>query len=371
MEKKLLFLLFIIIAFNLSVSAQKSKADELHQEAVQLMDEKGDYEGAIKLLKQAEKIDPRDPDHKYEEAFAYYSMKDYDKAKDILVDIVTDKKATFRYYQLLGNVYDIQEQPDKAITVYKAGLKKFPNTGNLYSELGIVEWSRKNYQEAANYFEEGIKVDPKYPTCYYWAAKLYAGSTERIWGIMYGEIFMNLERNTKRTETISKLLYDTYRDAITIKDTSGSVQFTKNNVIYVDAKKLKNKKDFSKILPFGTIYEATMSKAITPNLINHDKDLGIDDLSDIRKRFIETWYQGSFGRDYKNIVLEWHRNLDNKGYLDSYNHWLMMKGNEDEFDAWLKQNKDKYDEFVAWFNNNPMPVSVGHQFYRTQYTEWK
>ena len=58
----------------------------------------------------------------------------------------------------------------------------------------------KEYSIALNYYEKGIEIDPKFPSNYYRAALLYDYSDHEIWGLIYGELFMDLEPNTKRTE---------------------------------------------------------------------------------------------------------------------------------------------------------------------------
>ncbi len=78
----------------------------------------------------------------------------------------------------------------------------------------MIQLGKKDYNKALTYFEKGIEVAPNYSSNYYWCARLYCNSTEEVWGMIYGEIFMNLERNSKRTAEISKLLFDTYKKEI-------------------------------------------------------------------------------------------------------------------------------------------------------------
>src|SRR5690606_10686824 len=117
--------------------------------------------------------------------------------------------------------------PQKAIQVYEDGLKKFPLSGKLYLERGTMELKREDLDAALKYYEMGIKVDPNFPSNYYWASRIYSYTTETVWTLIYGELFMNLERNTKRTAEISKLLYDTYVESIQIdSDTSFNLKFS-------------------------------------------------------------------------------------------------------------------------------------------------
>lgn len=38
--------------------------------------------------------------------------------------------------------------------------------------------------------------------------------------------------------------------------------------------------------------------------------------------------------------------------MEAYNHWILMKGDEDAFGIWMNSNKEKWDNFVKWFTDN-------------------
>jgi hypothetical protein len=44
-----------------------------------------------------------------------------------------------------------------------------------------------------------------------------------------------------------------------------------------------------------------------------------------------------------------------------------MKGDEDRFDKWQVDNKDKWDSFIKWFKDNPIQLDESHRFYSGQY----
>lgn len=356
------FAVLLSVCCVFRAKAQSEEVKNLYQEALELEDKKGDYDGAIKLLERASKEDPSLLDLKYEIAYAYYAKKDYENAKKLLKPLLKKDEATFQYYQLLGNAYDDTGEPDKAVNTYKEGLKRFPNEGHLYNELGILEMHRKNYSQAIDYWEKGIQLDPKVSSNYYWASRIYSYSDERIWAVMYGELFMNIERTTKRTAEISALLYKTYNDAYKIGDSGKlSISFTKNMVMAnSDPSKFK--------LPFNTVYETAMGLCAASQMSKGVKTFNMDSYSAIRSQFINMWYTDKHNTEYANALLDWQKELTDKGYLEAYNHWLMREGNADEFDAWYKNHKESYDAFMTWFENNRMPVDTDHHFYRLQYS---
>lgn len=67
----------------------------------------------------------------------------------------------------------------------------------------------EDYDRAVSYYEKGVYVEPAYSSNYYRLAQLFLSSKDKFWGLIYGEIFMNLERNSQRTEEMSKWLFNT------------------------------------------------------------------------------------------------------------------------------------------------------------------
>src|SRR4030095_3920321 len=211
--RSILLILFFLIPSFLLAQPDKEKAKEKVREAIKLMDG-GKVDESLTLLEEAFKLDPHDITIPYEAAYAHTLKKDYKKSIEILERLKSHKDATDIFYQLLGNAYDYDKQEEKALSTYQDGLKRFPKSGRLYLEQGIVYLNKEDYNKALSMYEKGIEVAPHFPSNYYWASKIFCNSDNEVWGLIYGEIFMNLERNSRRTAEISKLLYDTYKQGI-------------------------------------------------------------------------------------------------------------------------------------------------------------
>lgn len=347
-----------MLALTTYAQTDKEKARELGMEAIKEM-EAGNSKDAIKLLEQSKKLDPNNIDYPYEIAYAHYLDKGYKNAIKILKGLTKHDNVHDLIYQMLGNCYDLNGAPAMAIETYEAGLKLFPNSGILHLERGNMEIINENYNEALGYYEKGIEVQPTFPSNYYWASKIYMNSTEEVWGLLYGEIFMNLERNSRRTSEMSKLLYDTYKSEITFtSDTSMSVSFcqqmTMNISDITEGKEMK--------LPFCMIYEPTllMSAAFA-------KSIDINSLDIIRTDFVENYYKMEHNKTYPNALFDYQKQLLDAGHFEAYNHWILMKGDEDAFTAWKNSNEDKWDGFVTWYTENSIDISDTNKFYSRQY----
>jgi tetratricopeptide (TPR) repeat protein len=344
--------LLALFCFTAYAQNPKETAHQKGTDAVKLEDE-GKFDEALKLLTEAQQLDPENIVYPYEMTYCYYSQKQYQKVIDIL-EKLKDKPDSFdRLYELLGNSYDILEQSDKAAATYEDGLKKFPNSGVLYLERGIIPLMKKDYSEALKYFEKGIRVQPDFPSNYYRAAKLYCNSDESMWGMLYGEIFMNLERNSERTQEMSKLLFDTYKKQITFP-TPGkiSISFSKQAVISSNS---------AGKLPYSMVYEPTMGIAAAP-----ETTIDLNSLDRIRQNFLK-FYIEKFDKDYPNALFTYQNKVSQSGNMEAYNHWLLMKGDEDAFNTWQAANQTKWDAFIKWFSPNQLKLDETNRFYRSQY----
>ena len=356
--------LIILLIFNSSLafsqSANADKAKEIAREAIKLMD-RGKIDSGINLLETAQKLDSKNVSYKYETAYAYHLKKDYERAIGIIEGILDHPNASNLFYQLLGNSYDNIDNTVKASEVYTAGLKKFPQSGNLYLELGVVQLQSNAFENALSYFEKGIEVDPKFPSNYYWAAKLFLSSQDEVWGMIYGELFMNLERNSRRTEEISQLLYNKYASEVKIiNPNSVSVSFCKNGTLSPNDLKFIERR-----LPFGPgVYETTLMMSAVPATAT---EINFTYLDYIRTRFVEIYYQLGHHRTYPNVLFSYQKQIVEAGNIEAYNHWVLMKGDTNSFEKWHVINKEKWDKFIIWFTANPIAVNNANRFHRNLY----
>jgi tetratricopeptide (TPR) repeat protein len=353
-------LILLLIAGQIAYGqTNKAKALEIGNQAIKLEDD-GEYEKAIKLFETAQRIDPDKVDYPYEIAYCYFQLKEYEKVINIAEKLTDYKDAEDVVYELLGNAYDNLGKADKAIDIYESGLKKFPKSGRLYLEMGVMQMGKKNNIKELAFYEKGIEVAPKFPSNYYRAAKIYCSSTEKVWGMIYGEIFMNLERNSKRTVEISKLLFNTYKNGIKFTgENSVSVSFSKNSIL--SANDLKEQGKIK--LPFGVgVYEPT----IIISLLSQ-KSIDINSLDTIRSNFVNNYFTKGYDKTYPNLLFSYQKKVKEAGYIEAYNHWILMKGDEDGFDKWLSTNKDKWESFTKWFRENGLKINDNNKFYKGQY----
>ncbi|THV60547.1 tetratricopeptide repeat protein [Chryseobacterium candidae] len=345
MKNKFKILILTVLLSNLSF-AQNNKEIALQKgnEAIKLMDD-GKIEESIILLEESQKLDPENFNYPYEIAYAYYLKKDYKKAIEIAEKLQNYKDVNVQLYSLWGNAYDYLNNRQKAIEIYETGINKFPKKGLLYLEKGVVYELDKEYNKAAASYQKGISVDPEYASNYYRIANLYLNSDDKVPGLIYGEIFLNLERNTDRTKEMSKNLFDTYKNSIVFEN-----GHMKELSLCKQMKMTPTDKSLPLCLMFGKwfIYGLLNSKA---------EEFNLDALSKIRQEFLKSYFK-SDNKDYPNILFDYQDLMSKKNIFDAYNHYLFQMGAQEEFSNWLQKNEAEYNKFVEWYVKRENGINI-------------
>lgn len=363
MKNLLALAIVLFISTQLFAQTPREKANALMDLAITVMDE-GDTEKSRGYLEQAKELDPDNPSYEYEIAFSYNIDKNYSMVIKTCKKLTKHKNVFPKVYQMLGNAYDYDGNPKKAIQTYERGMKVFPNAGNLYLERGNMELVKKEYDAALEYYIEGTKLEPMYPSNYYWCAKLYLNTENEYLGMIYGELFMNLERNSKRTAEIGELLYNTYKSEITFpSDTSVSVSFA-SNTIYISDKDIGGKGAADNLLAMLTqvSYGSTVYEFIMALSVINVKEINLESLDGIRRRFRENYYENDKHIEFPSALFEYQKTVQEAGYLEAYNYWLLSQGNNEEFTAWKDANDDTWNEFIDWFSPNSIELNDSNKF---------
>ena len=224
---KKFFLLVITLCLAAFTYAQQS-VESIRKQASAAAQQQN-FDDAIQLLEQGLQQYPDNPDLLKDEAYIAYLGRDYKRALQLGKTITERDDADIQSFQILGLTYKAIANYKDADKLYKAGLKKFPQSGVLYSEYGDMLMQYDNKRGAIVQWEKGIAADANYSSNYYYATKYYAETNNIFWSSVYGEIFVNIESLTARTTEIKTLLLDDYKKLLA------------NNKDYQDIYKLLSK----------------------------------------------------------------------------------------------------------------------------------
>ena len=344
-----LFLLFPTLQY-----AQSNEAEKYAQQAEKHM-EKGEYKDATKYFKKAHKADKKNDEYRYQLALAYYRQSKFEDAIEYLQTIIQQPQEKIEYYRLLANAHDLNGNYSQSIKILQKALKQYPTEVELYFDWGVIELLRKEPQAALDKWEEGIKIDPNYPDNYYWAAKVYATSNEPLWTLLYGEMFMNIERNGgERFNEIAKLVLNTYLRVAndTLATPELLLERKKSNPFAEGHRKLRG------VLAQKKEIHTTFAK-------NH-----IRSIIDYRKSFLDLWLQ-SFAEKYPTPLYTYHQQLSEEGHFEAYNYWLFNQANIRDYNLWIQtfEGKKGFQNFMSWYLTHPIRIHTQNYLVRTEYVE--
>jgi len=334
------------------------KADSAAKRAVELMDNNLP-ESAIEKWNEAINLVPNYTPYKYEMAVCYVMAKKHTEAIEILKTIYTSTQLGDRGYQLLGNCYDFLEDTAASRKMYEEGVQAHPNSGRLHFELGQRAYLEKNRAQAHQYWLKGTQAEPRYATNYYWLARSNSETRDRLWAALYGEAFLNLERNTQRTREISKLVFDMWNLSIRIGDTLDPINFCTEATLEVPDKRGPD------VMNFATAFEFTVAQATQPFIIKDSviTALSIEKMVDLRYRFTRAWVTSGNDTLHVNDLLRWNSYLQKQGRIKEYLWWLYSYGDPREMNAYFRKNEERYDIFLVWFGENQLaferPLCIG------------
>jgi len=333
------YLLIFIAATGIYLTSFAQEDSKTLQATARTFMQQGDFNNAVLVLTRALRQDKDNLELQKDLVNSYYYKRDYEKALEGVKTIMDRNDADVVSYQIAGNVYKALEQVKDCERVYKTGLKKFPKSGPLYSEYGELLWSKKDFS-AIELWEKGIQDDPGYAGNYYNAALYYYYTRDKIWTLLYGEIFVNMESLTERAAAMKQLLLDSYKsklfaDPDLLKDLD------------------KNKNGFVKA------YLQSMNKEVALG----NRGITVESLTMIRTRFILEWFD-KYAEKFPFRLFDYQRQLIQEGMFEAYNQWLFGSvENLAAYDNWNKTHNAEYASFAAFQKTRVFKMPAG-QYYQ-------
>ncbi len=333
---------FLRITISLLISVQFAVAQqtvEQLRETALIFQRQQDFSNTIMVLAKALEMEPGNVDVLKDVAFTYYLSGDYAKAAQRILPLTELPSADEQVFQIAGSVFKELEDYKTAERLYKKGLKKFENSGALYSEFGELYWFQQKPAEAITQWETGIKIDPSFSGNYYHAAKFYFAAGDKSRSIVYGEIFVNLESYSVRSAEIKILLLESYKR------------------IYMpgDAKKYYVKSPS----PFELDFLNIMSRQNELSL----HGITPETLLIIRSRFLYDWFN-TYENKYAFHLFDHMRNLMREGMFEAYNQWLFGPASDPSaYQNWIRTHEDEYLAFSSYQRNKLFKMPSGQHYF--------
>ncbi len=321
---KRIFGVALFLTGCLFVSAQGDIAS-MRDNARKFM-QSGDMNNAVLVLTKALEADRNNTAVQKDLVLAYFYNKEYTKALELVKPLLERPDADVQSFQLAGNLYKVLEQPKEAERNYKEGLKRFPDSGPLHNEFGELLEQMKNPSAAIAQWEKGMEVAPSYGANYYNAAFHYFNrGDDKVWAIIYGEIYANMESLNPKANIAKKMVLDAYKQKL----------FASSNLAK-DATNIKN--DFARAVVETFARQSNISaQGLTP-----------ETLAMIRTRFVLDW-NNTYAKKFPFRLFDYHQQLMKDGLFDAYNQWMFGPvDNVAAFENWVHTNQEAYDKFTKF-----------------------
>jgi tetratricopeptide (TPR) repeat protein len=302
----------------------------------------GNARQAIPLLKQVAELAPEVPAARRDLAQAYTFLGQHDQAIAALEPLFDDGTADESAYRLAASAYQAQREGKKAKAVLRRGLQRHPGSGLLYKELGTAYENEADIETALTTWLEGIEKAPAYHVNYYEAAHAYVYSRKLVWCLLYAEMFMNMERQTARSNEARKMLLAAYRRFFFPTATDEAAQ-------EAAAKSTREPSSF----------EEAVVATLRRNLPVVADGITTENLTMLRTRFILDWNR-QWAAKYPFALFQHHDAMLRAGHFDAYNQFLFGKvENAQAYNAWAGFHPEAISTYESWAAANPLRPGDG------------
>jgi tetratricopeptide (TPR) repeat protein len=335
--KVMKYIFTILLMASLSVQGQE-QTSALLQETARTLLQKGDFDNAVIMLDRAKQQDPNNVEIMRDLSYVNYLKRDFAKAIEAGKELVENPKADAQAFQLLGLSYKAIASYKECGKLYRTGLRKFPNSGVLYNEYGELFALENELDESIGQWEKGIEVDPVYSGNYYNASLFHARKNNWIRAALYGEMFLNLESYTKRTQDVKNQLLAAWR----------------NMLVPTNMQQLKDARSTS-------AFERSVLDVLAKSLSGTKGTGSIDDLIAVRAKFIEEWMKEN-GKAHPFQLFSHQQYLLKQNIFSAYNNWL-FSASADSYEAWTKEHTKEAADFTAFQQSRVFKLPAGEYYF--------
>jgi tetratricopeptide (TPR) repeat protein len=318
----------------------------LIKEGIALHDNKN-YDAAIKKYEEVLKENPDNLEAIYEMGFSYSEKQDYKQSLEIAYRGARYKSPLVTgFYVLAGNSLDHLGQPEKAIEVYKAGIKLQPNVAMLHYNLGITYRNNGKSAEARKSFKKAVSLNANQASSHLALGNLFYSEDYKTPALLALSRFLVLEPNSTRSD-------DAYK--IVMKILQGGVTKGEGNQINIVVG-MSGKKDEGDFGPADLALGLSSAvDSIEENKGKTKAQLAVEQLQtffailseqnskDKRSKFVWAYYIPYFGE------------MKDKNHVEPFYYYISRRSSDPDVKKWLDDNYRRVNEFLNWSKQYQWP----------------
>jgi hypothetical protein len=175
------------------------------------------------------------------------------------------------------------------------------------------------------------------PEAYELLAMSFGNTTEKVWAVIYGEVYCNLSSDPEHVSRMGSLVYQWYEGSLSRQGNGLSISLTEDS------------QASPKQLPFESLFEQTFLMGAV-SVKGDFPPLSVQKLTEIRRN------QLALKKLPETGLVRRQEAILSAGHFEAYNYWLFRSARAEEFSEWIKGHKDQYQAWLDWQGKNKFEV---------------
>jgi tetratricopeptide (TPR) repeat protein len=139
--------------------AESEDRDEIYLDLASELEQLRDFSGAIEILEEAMRQNPKNEGALYELAFCFDQLGDYNRAVQSYTDFLDENPYSFTAWYNLGNTFSKAEKFADALNAYDYCVAINPEFPPAYFNMGNAHLTLEQYRESIECFMKCIELD--------------------------------------------------------------------------------------------------------------------------------------------------------------------------------------------------------------------
>jgi tetratricopeptide (TPR) repeat protein len=139
--------------------AESEDKDEIYLDLASELEQLRDFSGAIEVLEEAMRLNPKNEGALYELAFCFDQLGDYNRAVKSYTDFLDENPYSFTAWYNLGNTFSKAEKFVEALSAYEFCTAINPEFPPAYFNMGNAHLTLEQYRESIECFMKCIDLD--------------------------------------------------------------------------------------------------------------------------------------------------------------------------------------------------------------------
>lgn len=349
-------------------ATESTAAEEAALQAGTKLHDEGKFDEAIAKYEEVLKANPTNMTALYELAYSYLGKKDMVKAREAAIR-GTDYRSEMlpMFYDLLGESYDAAGEPEKAIEMYKLGIRVVPDASQLYFNMGITYLeSLKKPDEARNALEQAVAVDPTQPTIHMMLGQVFRSNGYDTPALLAFGTALVFEPTGPRSLQAIGLWRAILRGGLAASSgapgggnagADAAMRGAPSAAGGAGAARPARKTDEGDFAAIDAQYAVGQQKVVAAM----DGGAGempplLAQVDDIFTRLAARPAAGDAGTFVGRHYLPYYRELKQKGYVEPFVYWILQRAPITGVRDWLNVNRPRVQEFLDWTNKYKWPT---------------